>query len=42
MTTTLYLAWQAPRSRRWFPVGRLDGDPGTLPFLLHGWCAGSP
>ena len=27
MTTTLYLAWQAPRSRRWFPVGRLDADP---------------
>ena len=26
MTTTLYLAWQAPRSRRWFPVGRLDAD----------------
>ena len=26
MTTTLYLAWQAPGSRRWFPVGRLDAD----------------
>ena len=26
MTTTLYLAWQAPKSRRWFPVGRLDAD----------------
>ena len=28
MTTTLYLAWQAPGSRRWFPVGRLDAEPG--------------
>ena len=27
MTTTLYLAWQAPKSRRWFPVGRLDAEP---------------
>ena len=26
MTTTLYLAWQAPQSRRWFPVGRLDAE----------------
>lgn len=22
-TTTVYLAWQAPQSRRWYPVGRL-------------------
>ena len=28
MTTTLYLAWQAPKSRRWFPVGRLDAEQG--------------
>ena len=27
MTTTLYLAWQAPENRRWFPVGRLDAEP---------------
>ena len=36
MTTTLYLAWQAPGSRRWFPVGRLDadldGDPARYRF----------
>jgi hypothetical protein len=24
--TTLYLAWQDQKSRRWFPVGRLDAD----------------
>ena len=24
--TTLYLAWQDYKSRRWFPVGRLDAD----------------
>ncbi len=23
---TLFLAWQAPQSRRWYPVGRLDAD----------------
>ena len=31
MTTTLYLAWQAPESRRWFPVGRLDAEPEGEP-----------
>lgn len=31
MTTTLYLAWQAAESRRWFPVGRLDADPDGEP-----------
>ena len=31
MTTTLYLAWQAPASRRWFPVGRLDAEPDGEP-----------
>ena len=31
MTTTLYLAWQAPESRRWFPVGRLDAEPEGKP-----------
>ena len=24
--TTLYLAWQDYKSRRWFPVGRLETD----------------
>ena len=31
MTTTLYLAWQASASRRWFPVGRLDAEPDGDP-----------
>ena len=35
MTTTLYLAWQAPRSRRWFPVGRLDADLDGDPTRYH-------
>ena len=35
MTTTLYLAWQAPRSRRWFPVGRLDADLDGDPARYH-------
>ena len=26
MNTTLFLAWQAPESRCWFPVGRLDAE----------------
>lgn len=25
---TLFLAWQDNRNRQWFPVGRLDADPG--------------
>ena len=29
--TTLFLAWQAPQSRRWFPVGRLDADLDSDP-----------
>ena len=28
--TTLYVAWQDPQSRRWFPVGRLDADENVL------------
>lgn len=31
MTTTLFLAWQASASRRWFPVGRLDAEPDGYP-----------
>ena len=33
--TTLYMAWQSPRSRRWFPVGRLlqrEPDPTVYEF----------
>lgn len=30
--TTLFLAWQAPVSRNWFPVGRLDADAGRERF----------
>ena len=29
--TTLFLAWQAPQSRCWFPVGRLDADLDSDP-----------
>ena len=32
---TLYMAWQSPRSRRWFPVGRLlrhEADPAEYEF----------
>ena len=29
--TTLYLAWQDYKSRRWFPVGRLDADENVQP-----------
>jgi hypothetical protein len=29
--TTLFLAWQGPQSRRWFPVGRLDADLDSDP-----------
>ena len=28
---TLYLAWQDAKSRRWFPVGRLDAGEDTWP-----------
>ena len=28
---TLYLAWQDAKSRRWFPVGRLDSDEDAKP-----------
>ena len=33
--TTLYLAWQDPRSRDWFPVGRLDADQDTEPITYE-------
>ena len=29
--TTLYLAWQDSKSRRWFPVGQLDADESVEP-----------
>ena len=29
-TRTLFLAWQAPESRQWFPVGRLDVESEPL------------
>lgn len=25
---SLFLAWQAPQQRAWFPIGRLDADLG--------------
>ena len=33
--TTLYMAWQSPRSRRWYPVGRLvrqETEPAEYEF----------
>jgi hypothetical protein len=30
--TTLFLAWQDPQSRRWFPIGRLDFDGSEYQF----------
>jgi len=32
---TLYLAWQAPTSRAWFPIGRLDADPPHNDFRFR-------
>lgn len=29
---TLFLAWQDPRSRRWFPIGRLESSDGLYSF----------
>ncbi len=34
---TLFLAWQEPQSRRWFPIGRLDFDGSEYHFVYtHG------
>jgi hypothetical protein len=30
---TLYLAWQDPEDRRWFPVGRLSFDGYVYRFV---------
>lgn len=32
---TLFLAWQAPDFRHWFPVGRLDADPEHAKFIFR-------
>lgn len=32
---TLFLAWQAPDIRNWFPVGRLDADPDHAKFIFQ-------
>lgn len=32
---TLFLAWQAPDVRHWFPVGRLDADPEHANFIFQ-------
>ncbi len=32
---TLFLAWQAPDIRNWFPVGRLDADPDDEKFIFR-------
>ena len=29
---TLFLAWQAPASRLWYPVGRLDADQARAKY----------
>lgn len=33
--TTLFLAWQDKRERRWFPVGRLDADGGRSQYVFR-------
>ena len=30
---TLFLAWQDPVARRWFPVGRLEYSDGLYSFV---------
>lgn len=32
---TLFLAWQAPTDRAWFPVGRLDADVEHSSYCFH-------
>lgn len=32
---TLFLAWQAPESRTWYPVGRLDADDFRKDFVFR-------
>ena len=32
---TLFLAWQAPDARQWFPVGRLEADPEHSCFVFQ-------
>ncbi len=32
---TLFLAWQAPEDRAWFPVGRLDADTEHSRYQFH-------
>jgi hypothetical protein len=32
---TLFLAWQAPADRAWFPVGRLDADTERSRYQFH-------
>lgn len=32
---SLYLAWQAPEQRSWFPIGRLDADACTHKYFFH-------
>ena len=31
----LYLAWQNPQTRRWFPIGFLMRDGGGLPVRIR-------
>lgn len=32
---TLFLAWQAPADRAWFPIGRLDADTDHSRYCFH-------
>ena len=32
---SLYLAWQAPRQRSWFPIGRLDADTHAHRYVFN-------
>lgn len=33
MSNTVFLAWQAPQSRRWYPIGRLRQEGETYTFV---------
>ena len=32
---TLFLAWQAPADRAWFPIGRLDADTASKRYRFN-------
>ena len=32
---TLFLAWQSPQTRAWFPIGRLEADEKLKKYIFH-------